>query len=217
MNEYLKQRKETLALLEQFSSDLKRLSEGKISTNEVTPERLWWEIFNEIFSILVTCENCIVSKDSLTSHLIARYTYEMLIISDWIFLDDNNMQKRIEQFVNFNQFQREEKKWTDKSYTQMIEEIPEGSRFSFHKKHYRNLCNFAHPTMDSFLLNRKGDKNEFLMILNTVLLTIGTILEIIKICFEKSLYFSNDKKSTFDISAISTKAKGLMEELKNAQ
>lgn len=217
MYEYLKQKDETIALLKRFSSDLEKLSKGKISTKDVTPERLWWEIFNKIFAILATCENCIVSKDSLATHLIARYTYEMLIISGWIFLDDNNIQKRIEQFVNFDQFQKIECKWTNKTYTQMIEEIPGNPRFSFHKEHYRKLCNFAHPTMDSFLLNRRGVKIEFLMILSTVHLTIDTILEIIKICFEKNLYFSTEQKAMFDISAISTKSKELMKELEVAQ
>lgn len=216
MHEYLKQKEETIALLKRFSSDLEKLSEGKISTNDVTPERLWWEIFNKIFAVLVTCENCLVTKDSLASHLIARYTYEMLIISGYIFLDDNTIQKKIEQFVNFTQFKNTKRKWTDKTYAKMIEEIPDNTRFSFHKKHYRNLCNFAHPTMDSFLLNRRGDKSEFFMTLNAVLLTIVTILEIIKICFEKNLYFSTEQKVMFDIPAIATEANRLMKELKTA-
>jgi len=217
MYKYLERKEETIALIRRLSNDLEKLSEGKISTNDVSPERLWWEIFNKIFAILATCENCIVTKDSLTAHLIARYTYEVLIISGYIFIDDNDAQKKIEQFVNFDQFQRAECKWTDKTYIQMIKEIPGDSRFSFHKEFYRKLCNFAHPTMDSFLLNRRGDKFEFLMILNTAHLTIDTILEIVKLCFEKNVYFSDKQKTIFDISAISTKSKKLMKELEVSQ
>lgn len=214
MNIYLKKKNETIALLQQFSNDLEKLCEGKVSTNDVTPERLWWEIFNKIFSILVTCENCLTTKDSLSTHLIARYTYEVLIISGYIFLDDDTVQKRVEQFIKFNQFQNIERKWTSKGYAQMIKEIPDNTRFSFHKELYRKLCNFAHPTMDSFKLNHMGDKNEFLIIISTILLTVGAILEIIKICFEKDLYFFTEQKAIFDIPAISTEVDRLMKELK---
>ena len=54
---YNKQTRETVALLQQLSKELENASRGKLSTNDITPDRLLWEIINKIFSILVTCEN----------------------------------------------------------------------------------------------------------------------------------------------------------------
>lgn len=213
MDQYSKQAQQVIKLLRQLSINLEHASKGKLSTNDKTPERLLWEIFNKIFSILVICENSVLKKDSLTIHLIARYSYEILIVFAYIFFDNSKMQERAEQFISFNQFKNTNRKWTDKTYAQMLESIPNGSRFAMHKKHYRNLSNFAHPTMDSFLLNRRGDDNEFHMILNTVLLTIGTILEIIKICIDENLHFNNKQKGILDIENISTTTDRIMKEL----
>lgn len=180
---------ETIISLQELSKALEKATKDKLSTNELTPERLLWEIYNKIFTILITCENCITSKDSLTAHLIARYTYELLIIFAYIFQDKTARLERAKKFLEFNQFQTLERKWTKVEYKQMIEALPDGSRFSIHSDHYRRLSNFAHPTMDSFMLNRRGNEIELRMIVNTVLLTLSTILEIIKICIEDKLYF----------------------------
>ena len=102
--------------------------------------------------------------------------------------------------------------WTDKTFAQMVNDTPEINA-GFHKDHYRNLSNFAHPTMDSFLLNRRGDKPEFSMILNTNLLTVRTILEIVKICFEQNLYFDDNQKSKINIAALFLVADNIMKEL----
>jgi len=210
---YSKETQETIALLRQLSKELENASKGKLSTNDKTPERLLWEIFNKIFTILVTCENGLLSKDSLAIHLIARYSYEMLIIFAYIFLDKSKTQERAEQFISFNQFKNTDRMWTDKTYTQMIESIPDKTRFAIHKKHYRNLCNFAHPTMNSFMLNRSGNQIEFLMNLNTVFLTLGTILEIIKICFEEKLHFSDEQRKLINIIDISERKDNLVKNI----
>lgn len=216
MFRYIKQNRETIALLQKFSAVLENASAGKLSTNDITPERLLWEIYNKIFTILVTCENCITFKDSLTSHLVARYAYEMLIISAYIFQDKTQTAERASKFLEFNQFQSEERKWTKVDYASMIDGLPDKNRFSLHRDHYRRLSNFAHPTMDSFLLNRRGGDAEFLMILNTVLLTIGTILELVRITLEEALYFENKTELMIEIGHITTRADGLMKELRTA-
>ena len=214
MEKYKKQIAETKALLQQLFNELKNASMDKISTNEVTPDRLLWEIFNKIFSILITCENSLSAKDSLTIHLIARYAYEMLVVFAYVFLGKSTNEKSdvAKKFLNFNQFKNSERKWTDNTLVDMIKNIPNNQRFARHQKHYRNLSNFAHPSMDSFMLNRKGEDHEVLMILNTTLLTIGTILEIIKICFEERLYFSEEQKSILDLIGISSDASALMKQ-----
>jgi len=210
-----KQKGETIVLIQTLFNQLEDASRGKLSTNDITPDRLLWEIYNKIFSILVTCENCITFKDSLSAHLVARYTYEMLVVFVYIFLDKPKTPERMQKFLTFNQFKEEKRAWTDKTFAQMLEEIPEKDRFSLHKKHYRNLSNFAHPTLDSFLLNRRGDEYEFSMILNTVLLTFVTALEIVKICLEKDLYFSKDEKLKIDIESLHAEADRLMNNLKS--
>ena len=82
-----KQNQETIALLQRLFRELENASKGKLSTNDKTPDRLLWEIFNKVFTILVTCENGLLTKDSLTIHLVARYSYEMLIVFAYIVLD----------------------------------------------------------------------------------------------------------------------------------
>jgi len=213
---YPQQTQETIALLKKLSSELEAASKDKLSTNEKTPERLLWEIFNKVFTILVICENGLLTKDSLTIHLVARYSYEMLIVFAYVFLDKSNREERAKQFISFNQFTNTDRMWTDKTYSQMLESLPDKTRFATHKKHYRNLSNFAHPTMDSFMLNRRGDQNEFLVNLGTVLLTLGTILEIVKICFEEKLYFNDEQRKLLNIVDISTKVDRLMKNLQVA-
>lgn len=212
---YSDQKEKTIILLQRLYKDLEKLNNGRKSTNDITPERLWWEIFNKIFTILITCENCLNSKDSLVSHLIARYTYEILIISEYIFSDDKNVQEKTEKFLNFNQFSNFERQWTKINYSQMIESIPDSVLSSSHKGHYRLLCNYAHPSMDSFMLNRRGEKSEYLVTINTVLLTIASILEIIKICFKKSDHFDQKEKELFNIDALSEETYSLLKELEN--
>jgi len=212
---YSKQVKKTLKLLQQISEELERACEGKLSTDDITPDRLLWEIFNKIFSILVICKNCLLQKDSLTTHLVSRYTYEMLVVFGYIFQGKSatKKEKKAGQFLRFNQFRSSKRKWTDKTLSDMIKNISNNQRFAKHQKHYRNLSNFAHPTNDSFLLNRRGEDCEFLMILNTTLLTIRIILEIIKICFEDNLYFDDQHKKMFNLVEISSSADILMKEL----
>ncbi len=216
MFRYAKQSADTIQLLNRFSSALEKAAAGKLSTNEITPERLMWEIYNKVFNILVICENCITFKDSLTSHLVARYTYEMLIVSAYIFQDKTETTERVRKFLEFNQFQSQERKWTKVDYASIVEALPDNSRFSSHKDHYRRLSNFAHPTMDSFLLNRRGNDAEFLQMLNTVLLTIGTILELVKITIEEDLYFENKTELMIETAYITAKADELMKELRTA-
>jgi len=213
MEKYHEQIQDTVKLLRNLSKELEEASNGKLSTNDTTPERLLWEIFNKIFNILVILENSLLAKDSLTIHLVARYSYEMLIVFAYIFLDKSETQTRAQEFTQFNQFKDSKRMWTDKTFSQMVEAIPNDSRFKIHKRHYRNLSNFAHPTMDSFQLNRRGDQNEFLMIFGTLLLTVGTILEITKICFEENLHFTETEKKKVNLTNFYTKTNQIMEDL----
>lgn len=210
---YDKQIKETVTLIRKLSDDLERASAGKLSTNDISTDRLLWEVFNKVFTILVTLENSLHTKDSLTIQLIARYSYELMIISAYILLDRTKTENRARDFLTFNQYKDAKRAWTDKTYAQMLEDIPDKNRFASHKKHYRALSNYAHPTMDSFLLNRKGQDIEFLMALSTTLLTIGTIVEVIKICFEQNLYFSDNQKKAIDLITISQTTDRLMKEV----
>lgn len=135
---YPKQTQETIMLLRQLSKELGNASKGKLSTADKTPERLLWEIFNKIFSILVTCENGLLTKDSLTIHLIARYAYEMLIVFAYVFLDKSKTQERAEKFISFNQFKNEDRRWTDKTYAQMLESIPDKKGLLFANQSLRS-------------------------------------------------------------------------------
>lgn len=211
-----KQTQETIVLLQRLFRELKNASKGKLSTNDKTPDRLLWEIFNKVFTILVICENGLLTKDSLTIHLVARYAYEMLIVSAYIFLDKSKTQERAEKFISFSQFKTTDRMWTDKTYAQMLDSIPDKTRFTIHKTHYRNLSNFAHPTMDSFMLNRRGTQSEFFMNLSTVLLTLSTILEIIKICFEEKLYFNEEQWKLLNFADMSERVGELMKNLQVA-
>ncbi len=204
----------TVALLQLFSHNLEAAMAGKVSTADITPDRLLWEIFNKVFTILVTCENCLNFKDSLSVHLVARYTYEMLVVFAYIFLEKSRTQERVDQFLNFSQFKSTERMWTDKTFKQMLDSIPDKTRFAIHSKHYRNLSNFAHPTMDSFLLNRRGDVYEFSMILSTVLLTLGTILEIARTCVQEDLYFNEEQKKMLKLEATQLMAQQIMDEVR---
>ena len=189
-----------LLLLQTFSSSLEKACDGKKSTNDISEERFIWETINKVFVILISCENSLTAKDSLLAHLIARYTYEMLIVFIYIFDDKEKRQEKISKFLTFNQFTNTDRKWINKTYTEMLEDIPDHVYFDTHKDHYRHLSNFAHPTMDSFLLNRRGQQSEFSLISSTVLLTMRTIIEIINICFENNLYFDEVHKNMLDVN-----------------
>lgn len=206
----------TVALLRSFYGQLEQASKGNLSTADITPNRLFWEVINKIFTILVTCENSLTFKDSLAAHLVARYTYEMFVIVVYVFLDKSKTQERAEQFLKFNQFKNTERAWSDKTFAQMLKDLPDNSRFAFHTGHYRNLSNFAHPTMNSFLLNRMGAEVEFSMTINTVLLTLNTILEIVKICFAESTFFSDEQKAHVNLAKISEEIDTIMAELKSS-
>ncbi len=207
--------KEILELKSQLWNQLVQAVEGKLSTSDVTQERLLWEVFNKIFSILEICENSLITKDSLTIHLVARYTYEMLIIFAYLFFNELERQKRIEDFIKFNQFKSTKKKWTNKTFFQMVDSISSyDSRFKNHESTYRNLSNFAHPTMDSFLLNRRGGESEFLVIFGSFLFNLGVIIEIIKICFEKNLFFTEEDRKKISIENLSEKTSKVMKKVK---
>lgn len=207
---------QTIALLQRLSRDLENASEGRWSSNDVTPDRLLWEIFNKIFTILVTCENGLRAKDSLAIHLVVRYAYEMLVVFFYIFLDESKTEERARQFISFNQFKNTERQWTNKTFAQMVESISNNEWLILHKGLYRGLSNFAHPTMDSFMLNRRGDESEFMMNLSTVFITIGTILEIIRTCFDRNLYFNDKQKSMLNISELYLEVDKLTKDLNSA-
>ena len=213
MDNYYSKIQDTVKLIRTLYSELEESSKGKLSTNDNTPERLLWEVFNKIFNVLVILENGLLAKDSLTIHLIARYSYEMLVVFAYIFLDKSQTQGRAREFLQFNQFKNTKRMWTDKTFAQMVEAIPDDTRFRLHKQHYRDLSNFAHPTMDSFLLNRRSDQGEFLVIFNTLLLTVGTILEIIKICLEENIYFTESERSKINLVNFYTTIDRLRKEL----
>lgn len=214
MDKYNDQIKDVHRLTRDLFESLEKASEGKLSTNEINSDRLLWEIFNKIFNIIVICENSLAAKDSLTIHLIARYTYEMLVVFAFIFFDKAQTPTRIQQFVEFNQFKETKRMWTDKTFSEMINSIPQKSWLSLHKDHYRTLSNFAHPTMDSFLLNRRGEEAEFLTILNTVLLIINTIIEIIRISFDQNLYFSDEQKRNINLDDFSSRTNKIFDTIK---
>lgn len=213
MTKYHSQKQEIIHLLQRLSLILEEASKGKVSTDEITPERLLWEIYNKIFTLIVSCESCIRLKDSLVSHLVARYTYELLIVFAYIFQDKDSRSERVDKFLNFNQFKTPERKWTKVEYSQMINGLPDGERFSMHKSLYRKLSNFAHPTMDSFLLNRRGPDVELLLILNTVLLTLGAMFEIVDICIKEKLYFDESTDLSLEINSLRFETDRIMKEL----
>ena len=187
----------TITHLQELFKFLEVLSDDKKSTNDITPERLLWEMYNKFFTILVSCENSLRFKDSLSVHLVARYTYEILIIFLYVFLDEKSRQERAAAFLSFNQFQDFERSWLKgKTYADLLKDIPDNWS-DFHKDHYRTLSNFSHPTMDSFLLNRRGEEAEFKMIINTSLLVARAIEQVAEVCLYNDLYFDPKRKEEF--------------------
>lgn len=133
----------------------------------------------------------------------------MLIVIAYIFIDKSKSSERVKQFLNFRQFEASQRKWDNKDYAAMIASLPDNERFHLHKRHYRNLSNFAHPTIDSFLLNRCGEQAEFEMIPGTSLLTLGTLLEIVKICFQNSNYFNEEERNQIGLDDLTMQSLSL--------
>lgn len=182
-----------LSLIADFSASLDLLCAGKVSTNDISSERLVWEFYNKIFTILVSLENSIRLKDSLSANLMARFTYETFVTFAYIYTDPAQREDRVKAFLNFEQSVSMDRTWSGKTFTQMLESVPKPERYTFHKQHYRTLSNLAHPTLNSFYLNRKGQDIEFAQILTTTCLTLTTIRQIIILTVEHKLYFEESK------------------------
>jgi hypothetical protein len=180
--------KEIKKLFEEFDKFLLDVTKNNVSTNENTPESLLWEIYNTFFTVTISCLNAIDSKDSLVIHLLARYTYELLVIFLYIFCDEQDRETRAKQFLSFNQFKTVDRKWTNLTLKDMISNLPDKKWLSSHETLYRNLSNFAHPSMDSFMLRRRGTEAEYAMILSTSYLILQTMIEIIDQCRLSGIY-----------------------------
>jgi hypothetical protein len=217
---YKEQARNISKLLDELSSVLESSSVNKISKKELNPERMLWEIHSKIFTIIITTQNALLTKDSLSTHLVARYTYEILIIFYYIFSDKTKSEERSKAFLSFNQFETKQRDWKNgKTFTVLLEEIPDKSFLNFHKNHYRNLSNLGHPTMDSFLLNRRGEESEFKTIINTSILIIRNLIEIETSCIKWNIYFDSGQRDTLKVklSALSEETNKKFDLLKKNQ
>jgi hypothetical protein len=194
---------QTLDLINSLYINLEKATEGKLSSDEININRFWWEVINKLFTILVTLENSLRTKDSLTTHLVARYIYELLIVCEYVSTSSKfSPEQKVKDFLAFNQFRQNKRDWKDSvTYKDMLKEV-NSQYLNLHQDHYRHLSNFSHPTPDSFFLNRRGEKNEFKLIMSTCVLSVGTILEILKVCFEKSDFFNDIEKEKINLAIL---------------
>jgi hypothetical protein len=114
----------------------------------------------------------------------------MLVVTYYVFYDKEKINERAADFLEFNHLTSSKRAWTEKTFSGMIETLPE-SLFTSHKKLYRSLSSFAHPTMMSFRLNAHGDEREFGLILLIVYQAFLILLEILKFFCERKLFFAN--------------------------
>lgn len=184
-----------ISVLAEYSSMLELCVSGKLSRAEKDTDQFIWEFNNKIFTILVSLENAVKSKDSLTVHLMARYTYEMLVIFLYVILNEDKRSERVLRFLNFEQHKTNQRQWNyDVTYRQMIDDNPEiTERLKGHKSLYRCLSNSAHPSNDSFLLNRKGTEAETKLIVNTAVLSVLNLVEINHTYVDKHLFLDEEK------------------------
>jgi hypothetical protein len=182
-----------ISLLLDFSRKLEKVSKDKLSISEHNEHQFVWEFTNKTFSVLVSLENFIRCKDSLAAHLMCRFTYEMLVTFAYVVSDREKRQERISDFLSFNQFKTEKRQWSSLGITGMVNELKNSERFSNHSHHYKNLSNFAHPTNDLFMLNRRGEESEFMMIQNSVLLSLATLVIMFEICEDPKTSFLQRK------------------------
>lgn len=201
-----------IKLLNKLNEFSLSLVSGKKSTEEIDSDRLFWELFHKIFTIIDILKKSINNKDSLTTHLVVRYLYEIFIVSLYILCDEETRTVRVFDFLNFSKSKSPNSKWTKTTYQEMIDSINEDDWSKIHKELYPSLCNFAHPNMDSFLLNRCGEYAENEIILKTTLLGVYTITELISLIDRKSDYLEKYKNTLLkEIQAINIESFELME------
>lgn len=207
-------RTETITLLSALYDALETATEGEKSTDDINSQRLLWEFINKIFTIIVSTENGIKLKDSLSIQLVGRYTYETLVSFLYIYLESAYTEERARAFLNYDPHADPRKKYFDnKNFADMLRALLDKSWSEMHSSHYRELSSLAHPTMRSFLINRKGQETEFRILINTALLIIGAIREILSLCIQKGLFFPLQTVATLsaELERITTAAVALME------
>ena len=129
------------------------------------------EICNRFYSNLVSLENHLLLKDSLSSALIQRYNHE-LVVDFYYLLDPSDKEDKIKRFFNHSH-DSAAREWST---------LPSKEKRAFVPPWvaddkglvliYKTLSNMAHPNIISIRLNRRGQEFEFKIIKGAIILCV---------------------------------------------
>lgn len=142
---------------------------GKKDTKEAIRE-----IMNRFYSNLVSLQNHLLTKDSLSSTLVQRYNNE-LVVDFYYLIDPSGEENKIENFFNHDFSQREWSKIKDAKAEKRKFIPPWVISQEGYKNFYKRLSNLAHPNILSLQLNRKGNEYEFIVIKDAICLCVFEI------------------------------------------
>lgn len=157
-------------LLNDFLKYLSPIYKGfGVFTGNKDVEEAIREIMNRFYSNLVSLENHLITKDSLSSTLIQRYNNE-LVLDFYYVIDPSGEKDKIKNFFNHKITDRD---WSKIDKSEKRKFLPRWviSQDDY-KNVYRKLSNLAHPNIISLQLNRRGNEYEFIIIKEAICLCI---------------------------------------------
>lgn len=132
------------------------------------------EICNRFYSNLVSLENHLLLKDSLSAALIQRYNHE-LVVDFYYLLDPSDKENKTEKFFNHSH-DSVAREWSTLPSKEKRAFVPpwvadDKGLVSI----YKILSNMAHPNIISIRLNRRGKESEYKIIKGAITLCIVEI------------------------------------------
>ena len=129
------------------------------------------EICNRFYSNLVSLENHLCLKDSLSAALIQRYNHE-LAVDFYYLLDPSDREEKIRRFFGYSN-DSNSREWSTlplkEKRTSVPSSVASGNDLS---SLYKTLSNMAHSNIVSIRLNRLGKDFEFNIIKGAIMLCI---------------------------------------------
>ncbi|MFT6829786.1 MAG: hypothetical protein ACJAV6_000621 [Candidatus Paceibacteria bacterium] len=153
------QYKEIDLLLKAYNTFLFNTINGVTFTEGENENRLIQEYLNKIYSLIISVQNQVDNKDSLSLSLYTKYIYELLVDFLYIFSEKEKVDEKIELFFKFGK-ETHEIKWHKSQIRQKSEKIKHTDFDNLHGIFYKTINKFTHPSIFSLLVNRRGTNKE---------------------------------------------------------
>ena len=173
------EKEQTIKLIKDFQEVLVPLMKiFGVSTNNRDLKQFVWEFFNRFYSNLVSLENCLILKDSLSTTLIQRYNHEMLL-SFFFVVASPEAEKRVLDYFSYEEDLKNnpgKRTWSTEDKKELRNHVPPwNAREPALSLFYKQLSDLAHPNCISMRLNRRGVKYEYIIMQSAVAMSIFEI------------------------------------------